>query len=146
MTSMFNVEHPLCLIATDIDFPNVREGDERRGTKRIGSLEEMHSELKALTTRVPTGARMLDLIGHSTRDHHHLRFGDTPIDMRRPSVARLFEAIRSEGLLEQLGVTALRLLGCSTAVVPSSQWTMQQLARTLELPVYGSRKDLSQWH
>jgi hypothetical protein len=118
----------------------------RWGVELVTSLAEVHTALKALAAAAPDGMRTLDLIGHSTRDHSLLRLGDTAIDMMRPSVARVFQAIRQEELLQQLGVIALRLLGCSTAVLPTGQRTMQRLARTLELPVYGSLKPLMHAH
>jgi len=75
-----------------------------------------------------------------------LRIGDTAIDMFRPSVVRIFAAIRAEELLPKLGISAVRLLGCSTALTPSGQRTIQRLARTLEVPVYGSTKALMHSH
>lgn len=99
-----------------------------------------------MATRAPTGTRTLDIIGHSTRDHQFLRIGTTPIDLHRPSVARVFEAIHSENLLPTLGVVAVRLLGCSTAGQPTGQRTMRHLARLLGVRVLGSTKALMAAH
>ncbi len=145
LIAMIDTARPICLIASDADVP-VRGDDDDWRVRVVASLEELHTELKAVADRAPHGARTLDLIGHTTRDHHLLRFGDTAIDMFRPSVARLFATIRSEQLLHRLGITAVRLLGCGTALTPSGPRTMQRLARTLDVPVYGSIKPLMNTH
>ena len=121
--------HPICLVAADADVP-LRAVDPARCIRTVASLDDLHAELKALAGSEPPGTRALDLIGHSTRDHHFLRIGDQAIDMTRPLIARLFETIRREELLQQLGVIAVRLLGCSTALLPTGQRTLQRLART----------------
>ena len=88
----------------------------------------------------------LDLIGHSTRDHHLLRLGDDRIDMLDPVVARFFRSLAAEHLLSRLGVVAVRLLGCETAVSPSGKRTLRLLARTLRVPVFGAIKPLMKSH
>jgi hypothetical protein len=89
---------------------------------------------------------MDDLLGHSTRGHRLLRLGDTPIDMLDPTVARFFQALASVRLLPRLGVTAVRLLGCETAVTDAGQRTLRMLAHTLRLPVFGTLKPLLKSH
>jgi hypothetical protein len=81
----------------------------------------------------------LDLIGHSTRDHHLLRLGNTPIDMLDRQVARFFRDLADEGLLARLHIGAVRLLGCQTAVTDAGQ-------RTLRLPVFGTLTPLLKSH
>jgi hypothetical protein len=142
---MIGSDHPICLVAPDVDVP-LRASDSAWRIRTVASLEEVHVELKALAGTAHSGTRALDVVGHSTRVDHFLRLGNTPIDMTRPSIARVFAAIRNEQLLEQLGVVAVRLLGCSTALMPSGQRTMQRLARTLDVPVYGSIKALLYSH
>jgi hypothetical protein len=93
-----------------------------------------------------TARRTLDLIGHSTRDHHLLRLGSTPIDMLDPAVARFFRAIAGEHILPRLQISAVRLLGCETAVTESGQRTLRMLGQTLRLPVYGTVKPLFKSH
>ena len=136
---------PICLVAHDADVPVLPREDGGR-ISIIASLDALHTELTRLVEPRAHGPRTLDLIGHSTRDHHLLRIGDTAIDMFRPSVVRIFAAIRAEELLPKLGISAVRLLGCSTALTPSGQRTIQRLARTLEVPVYGSTKALMHSH
>ena len=80
----------------------------------------------------------LDLIGHSTREHHLLRLGDTPIDMLDRQVARFFRALAEDQLLPSLQIVAVRLLGCVTAVTDGGQRMLRMLAHTLDLPVYGT--------
>jgi hypothetical protein len=88
----------------------------------------------------------LDLIGHSTREHHLLRLGSTPIDMLDLKVARFFRALADTGLLWRLHIAAVRLLGCETAVTDSGQRTLRMLSRTLGLPVYGTLKPIMKTH
>ena len=137
---------PICLVADDVDVLALRADEEGWRIRTVRSLDDIHIELRAMASRAPAGSRMLDLIGHSTRDHRFLRIGDTGIDVYRPAVARVFDTIRNEGLLAQLGIASVRLLGCSTASRPSEQRTMRRLARMLDVPVFGATKDLLKWH
>jgi hypothetical protein len=143
--AMFGPAHPICLVAADADVL-LRAVDPAGCIRTVASLDDVHAELTALAGSEPPGTRALDLIGHSTRDHHFLRIGDQAIDMTRPPIARLFDTIRREALLQQLGVIAVRLLGCSTALLPTGQRTLRRLARTLGVPVYGSTKPLMHSH
>ena len=88
----------------------------------------------------------LDLIGHSTRGHRLLRLGNTPIDMLDPHVAGFFGTLARDQLLTRLHVTAIRLLGCETAVTDAGQRTLRMLSQTLRLPVFGTTKPLFKTH
>src|SRR5437667_11908953 len=80
------------------------------------------ADLRALLERRldgPASPITLDLIGHSTRDHHLLRLGDTAIDMLDAVVARFFRRVADDHLLSRLDVIAVGLLGCETAVSTS---------------------------
>jgi hypothetical protein len=112
---------------------------------RAGSLGELRDVLERRLEDV-VAPTTLDLIGHSTRDHHLLRLGQTPIDMLDRSVARFFRALADAHLLERLEIGAVRLLGCETAVTESGQRTLRMLARTLRLPAYGTLKPLLKSH
>jgi hypothetical protein len=107
------------------------------------------TDLRAVLTRHAGGAARpatLDLIGHSTRHHHLLRLGGTPIDMLDPVVARFFRTLARDGLLSDAKIVALRLLGCQTAVTEAGQRTVRMLAHVLRLPVYGTRVPLLKSH
>jgi len=110
--------------------------------RRLDSLDQLPAVLRA--TAATGGPRTLDLIAHTTSDHQLLRFGQSVLDMRRPAIAALFEAIRED--LPRHGVSAVRLLGCGTAARPVGQITMRRLARTLGLPVHGTHKALLASH
>jgi hypothetical protein len=112
---------------------------------RANSLGDLRAVLEDRLGH-PGSAVMLDLIGHSTRDHHLLRLGDTPIDMLDPVVARFFQALAGDHLLLRLGVVAVRLLGCETAVSPEGRRTLRLAARTLRLPVFGTTRPLMKSH
>ncbi len=92
------------------------------------------------------GPVTLDLIGHSTRHHHLLRLGHTPIDMLDRDVARFFRALAHDGVLARPDVVAVRLLGCETAVTDGGRRTMRMLARVVGLPVYGTLVPLTKSH
>ncbi len=108
-----------------------------------GSLGELAAILRE---RLPGPAVpvTLDLLGHSTRDHHLLRLGDTVVDMLNPYVARFFR--RHTDLLYEAGITAIRLLGCETAVTEPGRRTVRMLARTVRVPVFGTRTPLLKSH
>jgi hypothetical protein len=88
----------------------------------------------------------LDLIGHGTRGHRLLRLGQTPIDMLNPHVAGFFATLARDQLLTRLHVTAVRLLGCETAVTDAGQRTLRMLSHALRLPVFGTTKPLFKSH
>src|SRR5215204_1023706 len=110
-----------------------------------GSLAELRDVLERQLDNVVPPAT-LDLIGHSTRDHHLMRLGATPIDMLDLAVARFFRALADTRLLPRLQIAAVRLLGCQTAVTNSGQRTIRMLAQTLRLPIYGTQKPLLKSH
>jgi hypothetical protein len=88
----------------------------------------------------------LDLIGHSTRGHRLLRLGATPIDMLDHRVAGFFRGLAGSRLLPRLQVTAIRLLGCETAVTEAGRRTLRMLGQTLRLPVFGTLVPLLKSH
>jgi len=112
---------------------------------RASSLAELRAVLEG-RLGIPALPVTLDLIGHSTRDHHLLRLGDDRIDMLDPVVARFFRSVADDHLLSRLDVVAVRLLGCETAVSASGKRTMRLLARTLRVPVFGTIKPLMKSH
>jgi hypothetical protein len=111
---------------------------------RAASLRDLRGVLEG--RREATPPLTLDLIGHSTRDHHLLRLGDAVIDMLDPVVARFFTSVAEERLLPRLGIVAVRLLACETAVTPAGRRTLRLLARTLRRPVFGSIRSLMKSH
>jgi hypothetical protein len=121
---------------------------------RYARCVELHhaatlADLRAVVVRRAGGAvgpATLDLIGHSTRHHHLLRLGDTPIDMLDPTVARFFRTLARDRLLGNAKILALRLLGCQTAVTEAGRRTVRMLAQVLRLPVYGTRVPLLKSH
>jgi hypothetical protein len=111
----------------------------------VSSLPELRRLLESRQAAAASPTT-LDLIGHSTRHHHLLRLGDTAIDMLDPGVARFFRVLARDTLLAGLGVTAVRLLGCETAVTDSGQRTLRMLARIVGVPVYGTLVPLLKSH
>src|SRR5205807_4820962 len=113
--------------------------------KLAGSLDELWAVLEGYLDGVE-GPATLDLLGHSTRGHRLLRLGETPINMLDVRVARFFEELGAAGLLPRLRITAVRLLGCETAVTDAGQRTLRMLAHILRLPVFGTLTPLLKSH
>ena len=109
------------------------------------SLAELGDVLRGLLDG-PAAPTTLDLIGHSTRGHRLLRLGRTPVDMLDPAVVRFFRHLARAELLPRLGIVAVRLLGCETAVTEAGRRTLRMLTYTLDLPVYGTRVPLLKSH
>jgi hypothetical protein len=112
---------------------------------RVSSLGDLRAVLEE-RLGVPALPVNLDLIGHSTRDHHLLRLGDTAIDMFDRRVAHFFQSLARDRLLQRLEVVAVRLLGCETAVSSGGQRTLRLLASTLRMLVFGATKPLMKSH
>jgi hypothetical protein len=112
----------------------------------VSSLGDVTRALEVQLGRPRAAATSVDLVGHSTRDHQLLRLGASTIDALDLSVLRFFEGIARGGMLRELNVVCLRLLGCETAMSPSGQRTMRLLTSVLGMPVFGSRKRLSRTH
>ena len=114
--------------------------------QHASSLAELREILDRRLTDAAVSPSTLDLIGHSTRDHHLLRLGATPIDMLDRQVARFFRSLAADQLLPRLQIVAVRLLGCETAVTDGGQRTLRMLAHALDLPVYGTSVRLLKSH
>lgn len=115
------------------------------GLHHAATLADLRSLLERHRGRAVQPAT-LDLIGHSTRHHHLLRLGGTPIDLLEPAVARFFRTVARDGLLDAGKIVAVRLLGCETAVTEAGQRTLRMLAQILRLPAYGTRVPLLKSH
>jgi hypothetical protein len=112
---------------------------------RAGSLNELRGILERRVGDATTPVT-LDLLGHSTREHHLLRLGNTAIDMLNPYIARFFRTLSNDQLLDRQAIAAVRLLGCETAVTDAGRRTLRMLARTLRLPVFGTLVPLLKNH
>jgi len=102
-----------------------------------GALEVVLGQLAGAATEVAPVAKTLDLIGHATTDGL-LRIGDWVIDGENPTVTAFFRGIADADVLPRIGVTALRLLGCSTAVTTRARGTLKILSELLGLEVFGT--------
>ena len=86
----------------------------------------------------PAIPRTLDLIGHSTPDRSLLVLGDWVIDGTSSKVLSFFRGLADCELLGRLGVQAVRLLGCETAMSEGGRHTLVALSEILELEVFGT--------
>jgi hypothetical protein len=131
---------PLTVMSPDAEYVYRGRAALRAEAHRAGSLAELRAVLESLPGQAASLGciRSLDLLGHSTSGHHLLRLGSTPIDMLDPVVARFFRARATADLMSWLGIGAVRLLGCQTAVTDAGQRTIRLLSHALRMPVYGT--------
>lgn len=119
-------------------------GDHLQADGR-GSLESLLGQLVHAVGDLAPAPKTLDLIGHSTPDGL-LRLGDWVLDGETSTVTAFFRGIADVEVLPRIGVTALRLLGCSTAVSTRARNTMKILAELLGLEVYGTTSPIYSLH
>jgi hypothetical protein len=105
-------------------------------------LEELLCRLLAHVGACDVTSKTLDLVGHSS-GHVPLVLGDWAIDAERASVRAFFRELADHRVLPRLGVTAMRLLGCSSAGNTRARDTLARLSDILELDVYGTRDSVT---
>jgi hypothetical protein len=147
-TAMTPAARPLTIMSPDTEHVYRRHAARCPDAHRASSLAELRAVLESLRGKAasPERLRSLDLLGHSTSGHHLLRLGGTPVDMLDPVVARFFRAQATAELMSSLGIGAVRLLGCQTAVTDAGQRTIRMLSRALRMPVYGTLVPLHGGH
>lgn len=114
-----------------------------RGAREVTALDELGCALRATPTPIATS---LDLYGHSTRGHHHLRIGRDVVDALDLRVASFFAALAADLVFARASVIQLRVLGCATAIGPAARASLARLARITGLPVVGTRRALLAAH
>jgi hypothetical protein len=86
----------------------------------------------------------LDLIGHSRTRDHVLKIGE--LTMTSAVAREQFTALYDRGVLDALGIKAVRLLGCRTAAPPRGIKVVRAISEATELTVYATRGDLFAVH
>lgn len=119
-------------------------GDHLQADGRA-ALESLLGQLVHAVDDPPPAPKTLDLIGHSTPDGL-LRLGDWVLDGESSTVTAFFRGIADVDVLPRIGVTALRLLGCSTSVSTRARNTMRILAELLGLEIYGTTSPIYSLH
>lgn len=114
-----------------------------RGAREVASLVDVERELRASPS---PSALSLDLYGHSTRGHHHLRLGRDIVDVLDHHVASHFATLAADRVLSRAGVVQIRVLGCATAIGPAAAASLTRLARITGMPVIGTTKPLLDAH
>lgn len=110
-------------------------------------LDVLLSRLMLEVERSPqVTPKTLDLIGHTRSSASLLSLGGWTINAADPATIALFRGLADREVLPRLGVHALRLLGCSSAVTLESQATIGTLADLLGIEVYGTNQLLSAAH
>jgi hypothetical protein len=97
---------------------------------------------RLLAAGAPSAPRTLDLIGHSTAGTSLLVMGDWVIDATSLTVTAFFRELAEQNVLARLGIEAVRLLGCATAVTEHGRWTVCALADLLGVEVVGTTAPL----
>jgi hypothetical protein len=95
-----------------------------------------------LAAGAPSAPRTLDLIGHSTEGTSLLVMGDWVIDATSLTVTAFFRELAEQNVVARLGIEAVRLLGCATAVTEHGRWTVCALAELLGVEVVGTTAPL----
>ncbi len=112
-----------------------------------GDVEALLCDLMAAARTLPGRARTLDLIGHSTPDLSLLRIGgDWVLDGSRRTTRAFFRELADHDVMATLGVRAVRLLGCETALTLQGRVTICELAEILGVEVLGTRGMLRASH
>jgi hypothetical protein len=93
---------------------------------------------RLLAAGAPPAPRTLDLIGHSTAGTSLLVMGDWVIDATSPTVIAFFRELAEQNVVARLGLQAVRLLGCATAVTEHGRYTVCALADLLGIEVVGT--------
>lgn len=119
-------------------------GDHLQADGR-SALESLLGQLVYSIDDATPAPKTLDLIGHATPDGL-LRIGDWVLDGETTTVSAFFRGIADCEVLPRIGVTALRLLGCSTAVSTRARSTMKILSELLGLEVYGTTSPIYSLH
>ncbi len=99
------------------------------------ALSDRLLELAAVLPRRP---RTLDFVGLTSHDKM-LAFHNRPLDTGVKRVRSFFRGLAEEGVLAALGITALRLIGCSTGVGERARATISTLADITGLDVTGTQ-------
>src|SRR5512138_1864172 len=91
-------------------------------------IEVMLGQLLNCVPPASPTPKTLDLIGHSTPDRSLLAIGDWVIDGTRNKVLAFFRGLVDCEVLARLGITAIRLLGCETAISEGGRHTLIALS------------------
>ncbi len=137
--SIASVHQSLSLITRDDDDQLRRIRDVLSQRVTVDGRADVERVLNNLARDASASTpRTLDLIGHSTPDRSLLILGDWVIDGTSAKVLSFFRGLVDEGVFARLGITAIRLLGCETAVSATGRLTLIALSDLTELEVFGT--------
>lgn len=104
---------------------------------RFDDREHFAVRLTELARTLPLRERTLDLVGYTGSDKLLVFHGRT-MDTRIGRVRAYYRGIADQELLPRLGVTAVRLVGCTTAIGDPARRTLATLADILGIEVTGT--------
>ncbi len=114
-----------------------RVASHRPVEQLVGLRRLLDGLLCCPATRPGSAPRTLDLLAHSTADRL-LQMGSSVLDPRQPAIRRLFEQMARDEVLPGLGIHAVRLLGCETAMTHAGQDAIRALTDILGVRVLGT--------
>ncbi|MEO8553734.1 MAG: hypothetical protein ABI678_27360 [Kofleriaceae bacterium] len=104
--------------------------------------EHFATQLTDLARTLPQTERTLDLVGYTGPDKL-LVFHDRTMDTRIGRVRAYYRGLADHELLPRLGVTMVRLVGCTTAIGDPARRTLAMLSEILGLEVTGTTELVS---
>lgn len=109
----------------------------------VDGLDAVRAAVAAATGAGPVS---LDLYGHATRIHRHLRIGTDVLDLLVARVAAWARSLVADDLLARAGVARIRVLGCATAIGDAARASLVRLAAITRVPVWGTTRALLPAH
>jgi len=104
--------------------------------------EHFAARLVELARTLPLVERTLDLVGYTGTDKL-LVFHGRPMDTRIGRVRAYYRGLADQELMPRLGVTSVRLVGCTTAIGDPARRTLAMLSDILGVEVIGTTELVS---
>ena len=131
------IQHLSLLASGDLHALVLADRLDPRTTVCFTDRVDLADQLVALAAKLPRQPRTLDLVGLTGRDKL-LGFHGRPLDTNVARVRAFFRELAEQGVLAELGISALRLVGCMTASGERARQTLATLAEITGLEVTGT--------
>jgi hypothetical protein len=140
----------LSVISAESDPELARTAQRIAASVRVAgqsSFEQLVNDLLcAWDGAAPIAPKTLDLFGHSTAANGLLRLGDWVIDAEDAETMAFLRGLAVREVMPRLGIRAVRLLACSTAVSPRGRATICDIANVVGVEVFGTKQLLYDEH
>jgi hypothetical protein len=131
------MQHLTILASHDLYADRLVQRLDPRTTIACSDRDELADRLVALSRSLPMQPRTLDLIG-LTGPEKLVSLNGRPLDTEIKRVRAFFRELSEQRVLAGLGITAIRVVGCMTAVGDRARRTIARLADIVELEVTGT--------